>query len=97
MTLQEKASLLINDEFKSKIRMAALKAAKDLINDTNIDMLVRKYALRVRNNIFGDWLNHLTFLVVEHEQTTATVDDALLQNIVNSVFTQAAEQYYYNM
>ena len=97
MTLQEKASLLINDEFKAKIRMAALRAAKDLINDTNVDMLVRKYAMRVRNNIFGDWLNHLTFLVVEHEQTTATVGDELLQDIVNSVFTTAAEQYYYNI
>lgn len=97
MTLQEKATLLINDEFKSKIRMAALKAARDLINDNSIDKLVRKYALRVRNNIFGDWINHLTFLVVEHEQTTAAVDDTLLQNIVNSVFTSAAEQYYYNM
>ena len=97
MTLQEKASLLINDEFKSKIRSAALKSAKRLNQDTDIEMLGRKYALRVRNNIFGDWINHLTFLVVEHQQTTAAVDDTLLQNIVNSVFTSAAEQYYYNI
>ena len=98
MTLQEKNNLLINNDFKGRVRIAALKAAKDLLNDMQVtDRLVKKYCSRIRNNIFGEWINGLTFLVVEHEQTTADVADALLQNIVNSVFTASAEQHYFNI
>lgn len=98
MTLQEKNALLINDALKGRIRMAALNAAKNLLNDTNVtDRLVIKYCKRIRNNIFGEWINGMVFLAVEHPQMTATVDDQLLQNIVDSVFTAAAEQYYFNI
>ena len=97
MTLQEKNELLINDAFKARVRIAALNAAKDLLNDNSIDRLVRKYATRMRNNIFGEWINGITFLVVEHAQTTPDVADTLLQDIVNSVFTASAEQYYFNV
>ncbi len=98
MTLQEKNTLLINDDFKARVRQAALKAAKDIQNDSNqTDRLVKKYCARVRNNPFGDWANYYAFLVVDHPQTTPTVEDTDLQNIVNSVFVEAAEQYYDNM
>lgn len=98
MTLQEKNNLLINNDFKGRVRIAALNAARDLMNDPQVtDRLVKKYCSRIRNNIFGEWINGYMFHVVEHEQTTPTVEDSLLQNIVNSVFTASAEQYYFNI
>ncbi len=98
LTLEQQNNLLINNDLKGRVRTAALRAARNLQNDTNVtDRLIRKYCNRIRNNPFGDWINNYMFLVSEHPQSALEMNDTLLQAIVDSVFTDATERYYANI
>lgn len=97
MTLQEKAQLAQDEDFRGKIQVSMLIAAGNLLADPLQPFIVKKYASHVVNNIGGSWLNTVVYQVVGNPAIGLTATDSDIQFTVNSNFEKLAEAHYTNI
>lgn len=97
MTYTEKATLAQDNDFRSKIQIAATITAGDKLADDNSPFIVRKYAAHISNNIGGGWLNTMVYYVLANPAIEAAATDADIQFTINENFEKLAEAHYANI
>lgn len=81
-----------NEGLRTKVRMATIKAANDILADTSPEA-VPKYPfsrLVIREPMSNFWLDQMMFSVVSNPVITADSTDSDIQFTVNSVFSKHA-------
>lgn len=97
MTYTERAELAQDNDFRSKIQVAAIMSASTLMDDETKPFIVRKYASHISNNIGGSWLNTMVYQVLANPAIEATATDADIQFTINTAFEKLAEAHYSNI
>lgn len=97
MTLQEKATLAQDNDFRSKIQIAVLRSARFILANEAKEFIVRKFAEYVTKNIGGGWLNNFVHEVLGDDTITPESTDANLQYVVDANFDKLAKLHYSNI
>lgn len=97
MTLQEKAALAQNDDFRSKIQIAVLKSAGYILADPSREFIVQRYSTYITKNIGGGWLNNFVHAALQNDTITAESEDNDIQYAVDANFDKLAKMHYSNI
>ena len=97
MTLQEKATLAQDENFRAKIQIAALKSAVYVLADPAREYIAHRFATYVTKNIGGSWLNNFVHVVLQNDTITATSEDNDIQYAVDANFDKLAKMHYSNI
>jgi hypothetical protein len=91
----ERDSVAQTSAFRIKVKMAAHKAANDLLADDQTPATIKKYAQLIVSVPDGqEWLPALSYGVMTNVAINHDSSDGDIQFTINSIFTKYAKAYY---
>ena len=95
MGFLETNELAVNQEFKTRVKIATLVAAGQLLAEPTTEDVVRMFAQIVISEVDGlNWLHSMCFQVVANPAISAESSDSDIQFTVNSNFEKVAKAFY---
>lgn len=95
MNFLETSELAQNFDFRTRVKMASMKAAGDILADPSQDMYKRLFSqLIVAEPDNSAWLTTIVYQVVQNPAITPESTDSDIQFTVNSVFEKVVKSYY---
>lgn len=94
-SLETAYNLAQNDTFQTKVKMATLKAANDILAGNDRTQWLINYAQLIITTPTGSgWINAVSFGVTANVAINKDSSDGDIQFTVNSVFSKYAQAYY---